>query len=85
MYGRDDDDFAIPLSMTFTRYHVLLLFSERVVAVSLVTPADRNTSQVMDEDYCSDVNIFKLITLFFNFITVFDNKLSTYKCILESW
>lgn len=42
--------------MTFTRYHVLLLFPERVIAVSLVAPTDRNTSRVMDEDYCSDVN-----------------------------
>lgn len=56
LYGRDDDDFSVPLSMTFTRYHVLLLFPERVIAVSLIAPADRNASQVMDEDYCSDVN-----------------------------
>lgn len=61
MYGRDDDDFTIPLSMTFTRYHVLLLFTERVVAVSLVVPADLNASQVMDEDYFPDVNSLTLI------------------------
>ncbi|XP_025200060.1 vacuolar protein sorting-associated protein 18 homolog [Melanaphis sacchari] len=54
LYGRDDDDFTVPLSMTFTRYHVLLLFPERVIAVSLVAPSDRTASQVMDEDYCSD-------------------------------
>lgn len=56
LHGRDDDDFTIPLSMTFTRYHVLLLFPERVVAVCLVAPADRNTSQVTDVDYLPDVN-----------------------------
>lgn len=44
--------------MTFTRYHVLLLFPERVAAVSLVAPADRNATQVMDEDYFSEVNCF---------------------------
>ncbi|VVC29853.1 Clathrin, heavy chain/VPS, 7-fold repeat,Pep3/Vps18/deep orange,Zinc finger, RING/FYVE/PHD- [Cinara cedri] len=54
LYGREDDDFTVPLSMTFTRYHVLLLFTERVIAVSLVTPADLYASQVMDEDYFSD-------------------------------
>lgn len=43
--------------MTFTRYHVLLLYPERVLAVSLVAPADRNSTQVMDEDYFSDVNL----------------------------
>lgn len=42
--------------MTFTRYHVLLLFTERIIAVSLVAPADLNASQVMDEDYFTDVN-----------------------------
>jgi len=47
--------------MTFTRYHVLLLSSERVAAVSLVAPADRNASQVMDEDYFSEVNWFNIL------------------------
>lgn len=56
LYGRDDDDFTIPLSMTFSRHHVLLLFPDRVLAVSLVAPADRHVSQVMDEDYFSEVN-----------------------------
>lgn len=64
LYGRDDDDFTLPLSMTFTRHHVLLLFPERVTAVSLVTPADRNTSQVTDEDYCSEVNGLIFLLLF---------------------
>lgn len=42
--------------MTFSRHHVLLLFPNRVLAVSLIAPADRHVSQVMDEDYFSEVN-----------------------------
>lgn len=53
--------------MTFTRYHVLLLFPERVIAVSLVAPADHNATQVIDEDYYSDVN--KLNGINFNYLT----------------
>jgi len=61
LYGRDDDDFTIPLSMMFTRHHVLLLFSKRVIAVSLVAPADRNASQVMGEDNSFDVGLLFLL------------------------
>jgi hypothetical protein len=32
------------------------LYPEKVLAVSLVAPADRSITQVMDEDYFSDVN-----------------------------
>lgn len=47
--------------MTFTRYHVLLLFPESVAAVSLVSPADRNASQVIDEEYFAEVNWFDIL------------------------
>lgn len=50
--------------MTFTNYHVLLLYPERVIAVSLVAPADRNASRVMDEDYLPDVNWFDYLVKF---------------------
>lgn len=79
LYGGDVDDFTIPLAMTFTRYHVLLLFSEKVIAVSLVAPADRNASQVMDEDYCSDVSSFIFLLIFYFQLYVCKNY------NLESW
>ncbi|XP_050541562.1 vacuolar protein sorting-associated protein 18 homolog [Daktulosphaira vitifoliae] len=56
LYGREDDDFSVPISMTFTQYHVLLLYSNKVIAVSLESPATPYASQVMDEDYYSQTH-----------------------------